>query len=148
MIQRIQTLFFLGSCTVALVLLMIPSAHYQDLSVYLTQMDDAQDNLNTTLHHSLALLLNFLNLVVSFLLILLYQKRVLQRRLALGSAVVWMALAGCILFLPLVEVQNRADYQVGYWAIGLSALGAVFQWLAAQYIQKDIDLLKQADRIR
>jgi vacuolar-type H+-ATPase subunit I/STV1 len=148
MIQRLQSLFLLGSCACALILLFVPSANYQGHAVFLTQMDVASVELNSTFAQVLAMLINFFNLTLSFIIILIYQKRKLQRALTLFSALIWVLLIAIIAFIPLVEVQNNTDYSIGFWAVAFAAIGFISQALAAQYIKRDIELLKQADRIR
>lgn len=148
MIQRLQSLFLLGSCACALLLLLVPSANYQTQDVFLTQMDEGSPEIHSSPAQTIALLLNFFNLTFSFIIILMYQKRKLQRILTQVSALLWILLIGIIAFIPLVEVHNDTDYSVGFWAIAIATLGLICQALAAQYIKRDIDLLKQANRIR
>lgn len=116
--------------------------------MFLTQMDEASPQLHSTPAQWLGLLFNFFNLMFSFIIILIYRKRILQRNLACVSALIWVLLTGIIAFIPLVEVQNNTDYSIGFWAIAISVIGFICQVMAAQYIKRDIDLLKQANRIR
>lgn len=150
MIQRKQTLFLLELVFLGIALLFVPSTTIITTSgpagITLTSLTPGH---NATTWHTVAMVLNFLGLVISTITIFLYRKRELQVTLCYTLLVIWLVLTAVITFCPLVATGDEvAAVHAGFLApvIGLFALLAAY--LAARYIKKDIALLKNADRIR
>lgn len=151
MIQRKQTLFLLQLVLLSLVLMFVPCAkmlannHFTD--VFLLPVN--QTDFHSTMGHWAAIGMNFLILVLSLITIFLYKKRELQKRISYFIAFLWVALSLMIAFCPFIASDNTpVSVTVNYYTVIIGVLGTMGAVLAARFIQRDIDLLKSADRIR
>lgn len=151
MIQRKQTLFILAMVLCNCLLLFIPVADviHNNLSTHVYLVPFAEATPVSTMGHFTAIALNFLALLLSFAVIFLYKNRTLQIRLTWLTILIWMTLGLMMWLCPFVV---RTEYVQGvimkYLTACISIPAVLSGWMAIRYIQKDIDLLKSADRIR
>jgi hypothetical protein len=151
MIQRIQTVFLLASAVCSILLLFIPVAHINSLgqtySISLVPLEI--QNLQSGPSHLAAIGVNFVSLVLSFVTILIYHRRGLQRRLCYLLIVFWLLISLLISFAPLIHhTKEIFTLEKTVWGPILGVTGMISCYLAARNVKKDIDLLKSADRIR
>ncbi len=151
MIQRPQTLFLFILVLLGVALLFVSIGEVKSAttneSIYLIPF--ANEEISSTAGHMTAVALNFAGLILTFINVFLYKRRVLQKKLCYGLMALWVVLALMMALCPFVA-QTNGILSVKMSAVGpvIAALGAASSLLAARYIQKDIDLLRSADRIR
>ncbi len=151
MIQRKQTLFILAMVLCNCLLLFIPVADviHNNLSthVYLVPFADATPV--STMGHFTAIALNFLALLLSFAVIFLYKNRKIQIKLTWFNILIWIILGLMMWLCPfVVRTEGVQGIVMKYLTACISIPAVLSGWMAIRYIQKDIDLLKSADRIR
>jgi hypothetical protein len=98
--------------------------------------------------HFAAIGLNFLNLVLASLIIFLYKQRSLQIKLSYLLMVLWLILGATVKFCPLLPANQIEAVHISWLAPLASLVACIAIYIAIRGIQKDIDLLKSADRIR
>jgi hypothetical protein len=151
MIQRKQTLFLLAMVLCNCLLLFIPVADviHSNLSTHVYLVPFAGNEPASTLGHHTAIALNFLALLLSFAVIFLYKNRTLQIQLTWFLLLLWVTLGLMMWLCPfVVRTEDTQGVIMKYLTACISIPAVVSGWLAIRYIQKDIDLLKNADRIR
>ncbi|MDI9340515.1 MAG: DUF4293 family protein [Sediminibacterium sp.] len=148
MIQRKQTLFLLAATLVHLLLVFIPVVSWSDLQGHSqsTALLLPSNEIPTTIYFKIAVVLNAILLLSGFTAIFLYRRRNTQKLQSLLLSGVNAVLVVVLLFLPLLHPETVNAQK--NWIIYLPALNSILCFMAARFIQKDIDLLKSADRIR
>lgn len=150
MIQRKQSLFFLQSIFLSAALLFLPVCSFQlngirsDLSLVFFE---ANGGMSSALHE-VAVVLNFLTLVLVSLSVFLYRRRELQIRLSFLSIIFWLILGALIGYGQFVTAAEPVSTQVNWLAVVICLFAIVALFFAIRFIRKDIELLKSADRIR
>lgn len=151
MIQRKQTLFILAMVLCNCLLMFIPVADviHNNLSTHVYLVPFAGNEPVSTMGHFAAITLNFLALLLSFAVIFLYKNRKLQIQLTWFNILIWITL-GLMMWLCPFVVRNEAVQGVimKYLTACISIPAVLSGWMAIRLIQKDIELLKSADRIR
>ncbi len=147
MIQRKQSLFLLAAAIIHVVLLFIPSVLVSDAQggTQGLSLINSNEAIKGSGALAVATILNFASLLVCMTAIFLYKKRNLQRLQCLILSMVNLILAVLLIALPLVDKGLTSSKN---WVVYLPIVGALLCFMAARFIQKDIDLLKSADRIR
>jgi hypothetical protein len=149
MIQRKQTLFLLQAIFCSIALLFIPvQQHTSAQGVYSLDLMPGGGNDHNSASYAVAVLLNMVLAVLATATIFLYQKRALQITLCKVMAFLWLALTGMLLFCPLFTLAESESISHLYFAGAIGFFAILAHWMAIRLIQKDIDLLKSADRIR
>lgn len=149
MIQRKQSIFLLLSALLNLLLLFIPNQHLlmgdSNTSVYLTPL---QAPFVSGQAHYFAILINFICLLLAFVTIFLYTRRLLQIRLCYVLMVSWLIVALMLFFGGFVTATEGVTVEKNYLSLVIALAGILVNLFAARHIKKDIELLKSADRIR
>lgn len=147
MIQRKQTLFLLALILTSISLLFIPvgTASYNGLPINFSLRLKNAGEFNSTLWHFAAVSLNALAILLAFVTIFIYRKRVLQIQLCYALMLIELAIALIVSFCPQSHLFPTESSGLG---IIVCIVGLMSAYLAARYIKKDIELLKSADRIR
>ena len=86
--------------------------------------------------------------ILSFATVFLYNKRELQVKSCYVLILLWLILSGMIAFCPFVVKTEGLNYTMGYLGAIAGILGMICSYMAARFVKKDINLLKNADRIR
>jgi hypothetical protein len=151
MIQRIQSLFLLQLLLLGFVLMYVPCARViaggEHTDICLLPVSNV--HFHSSAGHWAAIALNFLALALGFLTLFLYNRRALQKKLCLVLCGAWLVLTLMMAFCPFIEgTDGPVDYAINYYAVIIGLLGTVGALVAARFIQRDINLLKSADRIR
>ncbi|MBL7901426.1 MAG: DUF4293 domain-containing protein [Bacteroidia bacterium] len=151
MIQRKQTLFILAMVICNCLLLFIPVADviHNNLSTHVYLVPFAGTEPVSTMGHFTAIALNFIALLLSFAIIFLYKNRKLQIQLTWLTILIWVTLGLMMWLCPfVVRTEDVQGIIMKYLTACISIPAVISGWLAIRHIQKDIDLLKSADRIR
>jgi len=151
MIQRKQTLFILATVVCNCLLLFIPVADviHSNISTHVYLVPFAESAPISTMGHFTAIALNFMALLLSFAVIFLYKNRSLQIRLTWFIILIWVTLGLMMWLCPfVVRSEDVQGIIMKYLTACISIPAVLSGWMAIRYIQKDIDLLKSADRIR
>lgn len=147
MIQRKQSLLLLAAAIIHVLLLFIPSVLVMDVQGISQGLSllSSKGTIEGSGALNVATILNFASLLVCMATIFLYKKRSMQRLQCLILSMVNLVLAVLLIALPLVDKGLTSSKN---WVVYLPIVGALLCFTAARFIQKDIDLLKSADRIR
>jgi hypothetical protein len=148
MIQRKQTLFLLGVALIAIALLFVPfqKVTATDTVHLLCLMPGCSPGvMNTYIYAPMAL--DLLVLLLSIICIFLYKNRPLQYKIANLLMLLNVFIIG--LFFLVSYVKETAGGEISY-SIGssLPVIGILLAFLAANFIKKDEQLVRSADRIR
>jgi hypothetical protein len=141
----LQSIFLLAAALINLTLLFLPSASYtangvtENFSLLLPK-----GTVTTTGAFSVAVILNGACLIVALAAIFMFRQRSRQRLQCFILMAVEAVIAGLLIAMPLLK-DVACEKGV---AVYLPVLAAIFAFLAAHFIKKDIELLKSADRIR
>lgn len=148
MIQRKQTLFLLAAILIHLLVLFVPVITWQNAEGNLQSLALLLpgSEVPATIYFKISVLLNAAALLLSFTAIFLYTRRSIQKLQSLILSGINVALALVLIVAPLLSPEIITIQK--NWVIYLPVLNILFCFLAARFIQKDIDLLKSADRIR
>ena len=151
MIQRKQTLFLFQLIFFGIALLFISSKTVttSNASIDIALVPAASNSFQSTLGHLAAIGLNLLGLILTFITIFLFKKRELQIKLCYGLMLIWLTISLMILFCPFVKKSDGIPVEVvNYFSAILGLMAIVAVWFAINFIKKDIELIKSADRIR
>ena len=150
MIQRIQTLYLLSLVLISVLLLVIPSAeiNFSGHLLPIKLFPEGSNLFQSSIGLTSAMLLNAVGLLVAFLCIFLFKKRVLQLKLSYVLMILWLILTMVLSFLPLALEQDGQQLQNTNYGTILGIFGMLGAYMATRHIKKDIELLKSADRIR
>lgn len=148
MIQRKQTLFLLAVGIIAIILFFLP---FQKLTFNETVWSIclmpgcSADVMDSNIF--VPMILNILILILSITSIFLYKKRVIQFKLANLLVLLNMFLMGSFFLLSFVNGSQMGaiNYEFGAFS---PIISAAFAFLAAHFIKKDEQLVRNADRIR
>lgn len=148
MIQRKQTLFLLAVCIIAIILFFLP---FQKLTFaeavwpICLMPGYSTDVLGVNIYAPLVL--NGLILIIGIATIFLYKNRKLQFKLTNLLVLFNMFLIGLFFLLSFIKgnVNGSVTFEFGAF---LPIISAAFAFLAAHFIKKDEQLVRNADRIR
>lgn len=143
MIQRKQTLFLLAVAIIAVILLFVPFFSYTS-----NISDGTFTLLNATGKLSNAYFLMIINnmvILIALITIFLFKKRTVQFKLSNLLILLNIFITGLAFLLPFEHDQIKAYATL--WAF-LPVVTALFSYLAAHFIKKDDQLVRNADRIR
>ena len=148
MIQRKQSLFLLAVALVAIALIFVPfqKVTSTDTVHLLCLMPGcSQDIINSYIY--VPMIMDILVLVLSIACIFLYKNRVLQYKIANLLMLLNVFIIGSFFLISFVKegIQGQLSYGIG---ASLPVMGIVFAFLAANFIKKDEQLVRSADRIR
>lgn len=148
MIQRKQSLFLLAVAIIAIAQFFLPFQVVNTTNV--TFPVDLLTGFKTpsiTSNIYFALIFNIIILILSITIIFLYKNRVLQYKLANLLVVFNMFLVGLFFILSYSKESGpeAISYQIGSF---LPLVSAILAYLAAYFIKKDEQLVRNADRIR
>ncbi len=148
MIQRKQTLFLLGVVIIAIAQFFITFQNIVIANDYLPIClipGCNSDIINTNIYFPIAF--NIIILLLSVVIIFLFKNRVLQYKLSNLLVVFNMFLLGLFFLLSFLKEGQTGTVSFQFGAF-LPILSAVFAYLAAHFIKKDEQLVRNADRIR
>jgi len=151
MIQRIQSLFLFQLILLGIVLMYVPCvralAGGEVSDVCLLPVNNAR--FHSSAGHWVAIVLNVGAIVLALFTVFIYNKRRLQKRLCLLLCGIWLVMTLMMAFCPFVESTGTpVETSINYYAVIIGLLGTLGALIAARFIQRDINLLKSADRIR
>lgn len=149
MIQRIQTIFIVICAILFSLFLFLPLKEIamDGTNIALTALSGFNSQFSYTMTFSLTSGFVFLGIACSIGAVFAFKQRYLQKRLCYIISIIS---AACLLLIDLTHsVEAHSSNEV----VSLSANGflvaiLIFSILAVIYIEKDINLLKKADRIR
>jgi hypothetical protein len=148
MIQRKQTLFLLAVAIIAIAQffitfqnIVIPNGHWP-ISL---MPGSSSDITNSNIYFPI--IFNIIILILSITIIFLYKNRILQYKLSNLLVVFNMFLVGLFFLLSYIKEgqTGTVSYQIGSF---LPIVSAILAYLAAHFIKKDEQLVRNADRIR
>jgi hypothetical protein len=148
MIQRKQTLFLLQSLFFNIALFFIPNKYiFTDLfnknALYLIPF------VNSSIEHYVAIIINFLMIILVLIVIFLYKKQSFQLTLSKILSFFWIILILMILFCPFTNKEtNSIAVTTNYFSIFICFAGLLTIIFACKLIKRDIELLKSSERIR
>lgn len=148
MIQRKQTLFLLGVALIAIALLFVP---FQKITAADTVWQlcllpgCSPEVMNTYIYIPMAL--DILVLLLSLVCIFLYKNRPLQYKIANLLMLLNIFIIGLFFLVTYIKegVTGELSYSLGS---SLPVIGIILAFLAANFIKKDEQLVRSADRIR
>jgi drug/metabolite transporter (DMT)-like permease len=153
MIQRIQTLYLLGSFILIGIMFLFPLAELIDTAgqtyqfLYRGIPAIAEDAPAIFMAYPVAILLSIIALI-SLVTIFLYKKRMLQIRLTIFNMVCMLGAMGLIYYSinsQAKELNAVADYNI---INAFPLVAVVFSYLALRNIGKDEAMIRSMDRIR
>jgi hypothetical protein len=151
MIQRKQTLFLLLLVCSGIALLFVPGnlVLMNESSVPVTLFFLQSSELVSSSWHYLATLFNFVAILLGLICIFLYKKRNLQIKMCYALMLIELVITVVCSYAYLV-VKNDALFTVKNTHYGsmIGVVGMMAAYLAARFVKKDIELLRNADRIR
>ncbi len=150
MIQRKQTLFLLGVILLAALLYIIPVFYFTDTKGVVSVI-----SLNPLPHfliinnftYCYPVFLNMLIILLSIFIVFKFKNRNLQFKLANILALLNVFLIGLLFLLDFVRPPVTGSITYKYGLI-IPILNAILAYLAAHFIKKDEQLVRNADRIR
>jgi hypothetical protein len=159
MIQRIQTVYLLFAVASAVLLFFYPIAEFGDgissthyVKLYIFKLIDyvpGNEPLFPTAFVYPLLVLNGLLAIISLVAIFMFKKLLVQLKLIRFSLFLNIALIAAIFFFYINQVSKAVlddpDYQFGVY---LPIITLLFIVLAMRGVQKDIKLIRSADRLR
>jgi len=150
MIQRKQTLFLLLLICMGIALLFTPSntVTTNGQSSGISLLPCSSTDFSTNSWHLLAMSLNFIAIVLAFITIFIYKKRALQIKLCYILMLIELVITLLSSFCPLVEKSELVLVESTGFGSLIGIIGMMSAYLAARLINKDIELLKSAERIR
>ncbi len=148
MIQRKQSLFLLATAIIAIALIFIPFQKITSTdTVHLLCLMPgcSADIMSSYIYVPLAL--DVLVIFLSFVCIFLYKNRVLQYKIANLLMLLNVFIIGCFFLFSFVKdgTLGQPSYAIG---ASLPVVGIIFAFMAANFIKKDEQLVRSADRIR
>lgn len=150
MIQRKQTLFLMQIAFLAISFLFVPVQFFGiPTSLHVKMLPLNGEIYSSTSGHLAAIGLNFLGLVIAVATIFLYRKRDLQVKLCYLLMVIYIIIPAMVAFCPFIEMKGVAQKaEVNIFAYIISAVCVISAYFAARFVKKDIELLKNSERIR
>lgn len=155
MIQRIQTLFLLASVILLVILMYNPFASFivepqmakYALGVYGLSVVDGS---TVEKVQSIWFLLGFLVavLLISFITIFLYRRRVLQIRLCVLTIVLLVGLQGVMYYIVYAFGENLSSKPTYSLVFIFPLIAAILNFLALRSIARDEALIRSLDRLR
>jgi hypothetical protein len=148
MIQRKQTLFLLGVAVVAVALLFVP---FQKITAAESVWQlcllpgCSPEVMNSYIY--IPIVMDFLILTLSIACIFMYKNRPLQYKIANLLMLLNVFIIGLFFLVSYVKegVTGEISYSIG---ASLPVIGIILAFLAANFIKKDEQLVRSADRIR
>lgn len=150
MIQRKQTLFLMQIAFLAISFLFVPVQFFGiPTSLHVKMLPLNGEIYSSTSGHLAAIGLNFLGLVIAVATIFLYRKRDLQVKLCYLLMVIYIIIPAMVAFCPFIEMKDVAQKaEVNIFTYIISAVCVISAYFAARFVKKDIELLKNSERIR
>jgi 4-amino-4-deoxy-L-arabinose transferase-like glycosyltransferase len=153
MIQRIQTLFLLGSLVCTSLFFFLPFGHLitkdlTEIAIIITGVSFPKGE-SVLAYPMLPLLIMFIIInLITLASIFLFKKRMLQIRLSIFNAIVQLGSFG-MLFFYLADISKKSglDYSTGILVI-LPVVAAILSFLAMRAIAKDEALVRSISRLR
>lgn len=148
MIQRKQTLFLLAVLIIGITMIFSP---FQTLSLNNQLMkiclmpSCCSDIMNSTIYYPM--ILNFISILFSVIAIFQFKKRVWQYKLSNIIVLLNVFIMGLFFLLPYTKDEVIGETHFTFGAF-LPILSAIFAFLAAHFIKKDEQLVRNSDRIR
>jgi len=153
MIQRIQTLFLLGASLLLFLMFILPLASVstgdglQVEMIYRGFVFDESAGKEDVFNFALAVLL-LINLLISFLSIFLFKKRILQIRLSVMNILLLIGLV-VLMYFSLNKFTAEWEAIIQYKiAMAFPLVAAILSYLAIRAIGKDEALIRSMNRIR
>ena len=148
MIQRKQSLFLLATTVIAIVIIFLPFQKLitPEINWALCLMPGCSaEIMNSNIYAPM--ILNFIVILMSILTIFQYKNRVLQYKLANLIALFNVFIIGLFFLLSYLKdgITGTVSFSVGAF---LPAISVISAFLAAHFIKKDEQLVRNADRIR
>lgn len=148
MIQRKQSLFLLAVSIIAIILFFLPFQKLissQGVWAICLMPGCSSDIIGSYIYAPM--ILNILVLTLSVSTIFLFKNRVLQYKLTNLLALFNMFIVGLFFLLSYIKgnIQGTISFEFGAF---LPIISAIFAFLAAHFIKKDEQLVRNADRIR
>ena len=147
MIQRIQTLFLLGSALISVLLIYLPVYEMSDLPADPSVTPEAIQKF-TLSSSAILLIINGAVGILSFLAVFLFKNRNLQIRMGNLALLLTCGLIGLLFFMADTmssSMNQRIHYLYGSY---LPLIQVLFLFLAIRYVKRDEELVRSADRIR
>ena len=149
MIQRKQTLFLVAVFIISIVMLFVPflSISSDPKTIWTVTLFPLSTNGMVNSNIYFPIVLNCLVLMLSIITILQFNKRPLQYKLSNLTALLNVFIIGLFFLLSYAKdgFVETISYSVGAF---LPVLSIVCCFLAAHFIKKDEQLVRNADRIR
>ncbi len=147
MIQRIQTVFLLVVLACSVCLFFLPFISYENMFNTFTLSAFKQPFCG--LLYYTAESLNLIILLLSFICIFLFKKRMLQGRISTILVFLNTILLLVLLFTKTAIVEDfLGGAKHTLWPSYLPVLSTICAYLAGRFIKKDEELVRSADRIR
>ncbi len=148
MIQRKQTLFLLAVLLIGIIMVFLP---FQTLTINNQLMalclmpTCCSDIMDSTIYYPMVL--NFLVILLSIFTIFQYNNRVLQYKISNILALLNVFITGLFFLLNFTKGGNIENLHYSFGAF-LPITSVFFAFLAAHFIKKDEQLVRNSDRIR
>ncbi len=154
MIQRIQTVFLVIAVILLVFMFVFPFAEYIRLtdqvlfSLYLKGLFETTSTKFKEFSMVPLLILHVLCLILSFVTIFYFKKRVLQIRLCVGNAILLLGLQGLTYYYAKIA-QDYIGASLSFSLVFIFPLiSAILVFLALRAIARDEALVRSLDRLR
>lgn len=148
MIQRKQSLFLLAVLLIGITMVFLPfqtlTLNNQIMALCLMPTC-CSEIMDSTIYYPMVL--NFLAILLSIFTIFQFKNRVLQYKLSNVLALLNVFITGLFFLLAYTKVGTVENIHFTFGAF-LPIIGVFFAFLAAHFIKKDEQLVRNSDRIR
>ncbi len=148
MIQRIQTLFFLGVVLISVLLIFVPVYELPDIQVPPNADGTPAVKAISIANNALLMLLNGAVGIFALVAVFLYRNRNLQVRIGNLMLLLLCVEVGLLFFVAdtmATNLDQRLHYRYGSY---LPLVSLLFTFLAVRFVKRDEALVRSADRLR
>jgi len=148
MIQRVQTIYLIGSIVLFVLMLCFPLGYFT-LGTNISSFDFRGVQIGPDFHHALAIsVILFIAVICEILAVFLYRNRSLQMRLVTFNSLLQIAF-----YLALVSYifLYKGEFKVSYcinWTVFLPLVTIILNILAYKAIRKDESLVRSLNHLR
>jgi len=148
MIQRVQTIYLIGSIVLFVLMLCFPLGYFV-LGTNISSFDFRGVQIGPDFHHTLAIsVILFIAVICETLALFVYRNRLLQMRLATFNSLLQIAFyIALVSYIFLYQGQFKVTYSVN-WTVFLPLLTIVLNILAYKAIRKDETLVRSLNHLR
>lgn len=148
MIQRVQTIYLIGSIVLFVLMLCFPLGYFV-LGTNISSFGFRGVQIGPDFHHTLAIsVILFIAVICEIIALILYRNRLLQMRLVTFNTLLQIAFyIALVSYIFLYKGEFKVTYSVN-WTAFLPLLTIVLNILAYRAIRKDETLVRSLNHLR